>query len=73
MPMFIEPLLSAVLWIIIIIVVLMIFLRFVPIGLWISALAAGAKVGIFDLIGMRLRRARHVRRLLRPPARGSYR
>lgn len=56
MPMFIEPLLSAVLLIIIIIVVLMIFLRFVPIGLWISALAAGAKVGIFDLIGMRLRR-----------------
>lgn len=54
--MFIEPLLSAVLLIIIIIVVLMIFLRFVPIGLWISALAAGAKVGIFDLIGMRLRR-----------------
>ena len=53
---FIEPLLSAVLLIIIIIVVLMIFLRFVPIGLWISALAAGAKVGIFDLIGMRLRR-----------------
>ena len=53
MPMFIEPLLSAVLLIIIIIVVLMIFLRFVPIGLWISALAAGAKVGIFDLIGMR--------------------
>lgn len=54
--MFSEPLLSAVLLIIIIIVVLMIFLRFVPIGLWISALAAGAKVGIFDLIGMRLRR-----------------
>ena len=28
----------------------------VPIGLWISALAAGVKVGIVDLIGMRLRR-----------------
>ena len=31
-------------------------LAFVPIGLWISALAAGVKVGIVDLIGMRLRR-----------------
>lgn len=40
---------------IIIILVLVIF-SFVPIRLWISALAAGAKVGIVDLIGMRLRR-----------------
>lgn len=29
---------------------------FIPVGLWISALAAGVKVGIIDLIGMRLRR-----------------
>lgn len=36
--------------------VLAVFFSFVPIGLWISALAAGVKVGIFDLIGMRLRR-----------------
>ncbi|SEO32666.1 flotillin-like protein FloA [Propionispora vibrioides] len=33
-----------------------IFLHFVPLGLWISALAAGVRVGIFTLIGMRLRR-----------------
>lgn len=33
-----------------------VILAFVPIGLWISALAAGVKVGIVDLIGMRLRR-----------------
>lgn len=39
-----------------ILVVLMIFFRFVPIGLWISALAAGVKVGLANLIGMRLRR-----------------
>lgn len=32
------------------------FLMFVPVGLWISAVAAGAKIGIFNLIGMRLRR-----------------
>ena len=33
-----------------------IFLSFVPIGLWISSLAAGVNIGIFNLIGMRLRR-----------------
>ncbi len=38
------------------IILLFIILAFVPIGLWISALAAGVKVGIVDLIGMRLRR-----------------
>ena len=32
------------------------FLHFVPVGLWISAVSSGAKVGIFSLIGMRLRR-----------------
>ena len=38
--------------------ILMIFLRFVPVGLWISAISAGVKVSIFSLIGMRLRRVR---------------
>jgi uncharacterized protein YqfA (UPF0365 family) len=38
------------------IIVLSIILTFVPLGLWISALAAGVKVRIFNLIGMRLRR-----------------
>ncbi|MDY3974000.1 flotillin-like protein FloA [uncultured Veillonella sp.] len=33
-----------------------IFLHFVPLGLWVSALAAGVNVGIFTLVGMRLRR-----------------
>lgn len=33
-----------------------VFLHFVPIGLWISAIAAGVRVGIFTLVGMRLRR-----------------
>jgi len=32
------------------------FFRFVPVGLWISSLAANVKVSIFNLIGMRLRR-----------------
>lgn len=38
------------------IIALSIILTFIPIGLWISALAAGVKIGIFTLIGMRLRR-----------------
>jgi len=42
--------------IVLIFVFLSIFLSFVPIGLWISAFAAGVRVGIFTLIGMRLRR-----------------
>lgn len=32
------------------------FFSFVPVGLWISAFAANVRVGIFTLIGMRLRR-----------------
>ena len=39
-----------------IIIILAIILSFVPLGLWISALAAGVRIGIFNLIGMRLRR-----------------
>lgn len=35
---------------------LSILLSFVPLGLWISAFAAGVRIGIFNLIGMRLRR-----------------
>ena len=38
------------------VILLGIFFTFVPITLWISALAAGVKVSIFTLIGMRLRR-----------------
>lgn len=37
-------------------IALSIFFTFVPIMLWISALAAGVKIGIFTLVGMRLRR-----------------
>ena len=42
--------------VIIIIAVIALFFNFVPLGLWISAIAAGVNVGIFNLIGMRLRR-----------------
>lgn len=35
---------------------IIVFFYFVPVTLWISAVAAGVKVSIIDLIGMRLRR-----------------
>ena len=38
------------------IILVSVFLHFVPIGLWISAMAADVHVGIFTLIGMRMRR-----------------
>src|SRR3954470_21709592 len=38
------------------VVFLSIFFTFVPVMLWISALAAGVRISIFTLIGMRLRR-----------------
>lgn len=39
-----------------VVIVAALFFHFVPLGLWVSALAAGVNVGIFTLIGMRLRR-----------------
>ncbi|MBR6755665.1 MAG: flotillin-like protein FloA [Peptococcaceae bacterium] len=40
----------------IVVALLMVLFSFIPVGLWISALAAGVKVGLINLIGMRLRR-----------------
>nr|WP_092075147.1 flotillin-like protein FloA [Dendrosporobacter quercicolus]NSL48733.1 flotillin-like protein FloA [Dendrosporobacter quercicolus DSM 1736]SDN36286.1 Uncharacterized protein YqfA, UPF0365 family [Dendrosporobacter quercicolus] len=40
------------------------FLHFVPLGLWVSAIAAGVNVGIFTLVGMRLRRVQPVKIVL---------
>ncbi len=51
-----TTLVSAVIILVLAFVVLSIFLTFIPVGLWISALAAGVNVGIFTLVGMRLRR-----------------
>ncbi|MGX7091703.1 flotillin-like protein FloA [Hutsoniella sourekii] len=42
----------------VLILLLLIFFRFVPIGLWVTAYFSGAKVSIGNLIGMRLRRVR---------------
>ena len=47
---------SLVIGIVLVIIVLSVFFTFVPVALWISAIAAGVRVSIFTLIGMRLRR-----------------
>ncbi|MGI6224635.1 MAG: flotillin-like protein FloA [Peptococcales bacterium] len=39
-----------------VVLAVVILFTFIPVGLWISALAAGVKVGLFTLVGMRLRR-----------------
>lgn len=41
---------------VVVIVAVAVFLHFVPLGLWVSAIAANVNVGIFQLVGMRLRR-----------------
>ncbi|HOK70697.1 MAG: flotillin-like protein FloA [Bacillota bacterium] len=53
-------------WIILIVVLvlLLVLLNFIPVGLWISAWAAGVNVGLLTLVGMRLRRVPPVRIVL---------
>ena len=41
---------------IVVIVILSMFFRFVPVGLWVTAYFSGVKVSIGTLVGMRLRR-----------------
>ncbi len=47
-----------ILLLVIIIFLVIGFFAMVPMGLWISAIASGVKIGILNLIGMRLRRVR---------------
>ncbi len=42
----------------IIVIAIMVFLSVVPIGLWISAIASGVRIGLFSLVGMKIRRVR---------------
>ncbi len=51
-----AALLGSGLFIFIVFVFVILFLHFVPLGLWVSAMAAGVHVHIFTLVGMRLRR-----------------
>ena len=61
--------LGSLLWIaiaiVIAVIIVTVFLRFVPLGLWITSLAAGVHVSIGSLIGMRLRRIQP-KRLVEP-------
>src|SRR5699024_3028648 len=47
---------APVIFVALIIIALVVLFTFVPVALWISALAAGVKVGLFTFVGMRLRR-----------------
>jgi uncharacterized protein YqfA (UPF0365 family) len=55
---------------VIIVILLIILLNFIPVGLWVSATAAGVHVSIFSLIGMRLRRVRPDR-IINPLIKGT--
>ena len=49
-------LLAVIILVAVALLILAVIFSFVPLGLWISAQAAGVKIGIFTLVGMRLRR-----------------
>lgn len=51
-----AALVSLVIMVAIGLIALSILFSFIPVGLWISAQAAGVRIGIFTLVGMRLRR-----------------
>lgn len=50
-----DPIITVIV-IIAVLLFLVLFFSFVPIGLWISASASGVRIGIFQLIGMRIRK-----------------
>lgn len=50
------PEIMLIIVLLLIIIAVAVLFTFVPVMLWISALAAGVRIGIFTLIGMRLRR-----------------
>ena len=39
-----------------VLLLIIVFLRYVPLGLWIRALSSGVKIKVGTLVGMRLRR-----------------
>ncbi|MBA5729520.1 flotillin-like protein FloA [Aerococcaceae bacterium INB8] len=51
-----SSLISIGIIIVILIILISLFFRFVPVGLWVTAYFSGAKVSIGNLVGMRLRR-----------------
>ncbi len=61
---------SFVFVVLLVILAISVFLSFVPLGLWVSAMAAGVRISIFSLVGMRLRRVR-AERIIRPMIKGT--
>ena len=59
------PGLSVLILIVLIVVFLLILFGFVPVGLWITSMAAGVHISIGSLVGMRLRRIQP-KRLVEP-------
>ncbi|NLL21532.1 MAG: UPF0365 family protein, partial [Firmicutes bacterium] len=53
---FLDALLPLLVLFVLIIIVFSVLFSFIPLRLWIAALAAGVRIGIITLIGMRLRR-----------------
>lgn len=51
-----QSIISVVILAILVVFVIGLFFRFVPVGLWVTAYFSGVKVGISNLVGMRLRR-----------------
>ena len=47
---------ESIIMLVAIVVIIFVFLSFVPLSLWVSALASGVHVSIFTLIGMKIRR-----------------
>lgn len=56
--------------IIVVLIFLSIIINFIPVGLWVSAMAAGVHVSFFSLIGMRLRRVKPDR-IIMPMIKGT--
>jgi uncharacterized protein YqfA (UPF0365 family) len=52
----VPELIALIIMVAIVFVGVAVLFSFIPVGLWISALAAGVKIGIFTLVGMRFRR-----------------
>ena len=63
--MYFDPALWLFLILFVAIIFVVIFIRFIPVGLWITSLAAGVHVSIASLVGMRLRRIQP-KRLVEP-------
>lgn len=52
------PSIMSIVALVAILILVSVFFRFVPVGLWITALFSGVKISILTLIGMRIRRVR---------------